>query len=284
MLREERDEKMNTENNPGVSDSCTLWRKRAPQSQNNCENDCLKLSYEPQNIFSAPPAPEPYVRKFSVLQRLYKLVVSPSEAMKDIGLAPDYGGPIFLVILRTIMGIVAISVVFEKFQLVGDSETVSQVWGFVSEVITIAAVIAVFIFIIYWVVKSVLVEYTCDDGSKWSFATAASVTGYAYIADVIIGIVAFILAFELMPSVTINVTSVDAARQSVANFRSQYFETSLAIGIPSGLLGIIWKSYLGGLGTKTGTREQCTLSKAFAIFFFLALLGWLISYLLTGTI
>jgi hypothetical protein len=278
------DEKMNTKNNRGVHDSISSWRKRAQESQNNCKINSLKLSYNSPSMPPAAPAPETYMRKYSVFQRLYKLFVSPSEAMKDIGLFPDYGGPVFLVILKTILGVTVISVAFEKFQLVGDSQTVSQVWGFVSAVLAIAAVISIFIYVAYWLVKSLLVKYMCDGGSEWSFGTAASVTGYAYIADVVIGIVAFIIIYELIPSVTINVSNLDAARQSVANFRSQYLGTALAVGIPTGLIGIIWKSYLGGLGTKSGTRERCKLSRGFTAFFILALFGWLISYLLTGNV
>jgi hypothetical protein len=278
------DEKMNTENNRGVPESITSWRKRARESQNNCKINSPKSSYDSPSMPPAVPAPETYLREYSVFQRLYKLFLSPSDAMKDIGLAPDYGGPIFLVILKTVLGVTVISVAFEKFQLVGDSQLVSQVWGFVSLVLTIAAVISIFIYVAYWVVKSFLVKYMCDGGSNWSFATAASVTGYAYIADVVIGIVAFIIIYPLIPTLTINVSNLDAARQAVANFRSQYLGTALAVGIPTGLVGIIWKSYLGGLGTKSGTKERCKLSWGFTAFFILALLGWLISYLLTGNV
>lgn len=52
--------------------------------------------------------------EYSIFQHFYKLVVSPSEAMKDIGLSPDYGGPVLLVILNTILGVAAVLLVLQK--------------------------------------------------------------------------------------------------------------------------------------------------------------------------
>lgn len=93
-----------------------------------------------------------------------------------------------------------------------------------------------------------------------------------------------IVSYELLPSLTLNVSNLDAARQQIADFRSQALGIELAVSIPIGLVGMIWKSYLGGLGTKFGTLEHCTLVQGFAVFFILALLGWLISFLVTGTV
>lgn len=118
-----------------------------------------------------------YERKYSVFQRLYKIIISPSEAMKDIALAPDYGGPLFVVILRMVVAVVAISILFQKFQLVGDSQIVSEVWGIISLILSIAVIISIFLYVAFWLLKSLLVKYLCNSWTDWSFGAAASVTG-----------------------------------------------------------------------------------------------------------
>jgi hypothetical protein len=278
-------EKMNEEGNFKGSNRNPSGYK-TDRFRGNCEKNPSRFSGSSQDRLpeTETPTPQVYVRKYSVLQRLYKLIVSPSEAMKDIGLAPDYSGPMLLVILETIFGSVALALVFQKIQLIGDSQTVSRVWGLVSTVVAIAVVLSIFLFIAFWLVKSLLVKYLCDGGSGWSFGTAASVTGYAYLPDVIFGIISLIVVYPLLPSLTLNVSDLTAASQALADFRAQALGIELALSIPIGLIGIIWKSYLGGLGAKFGTQEQCKLMWAFVAFFVLALLGWLISFLLRGTV
>lgn len=234
---------------------------------------------------SAQPAPEEtYERQYSVFQRFYKLVVSPSEAMKDIGLWPDYGGPLVLVILQIILAGVAISLAYQKIQWTGDSQIIFQAQSIVSEFITIAVLIIVVLFFAFWLVKSLLVKVSCDGGSGWSFGTAASVTGYAYLADIIFEVIGLLVVYPLMPSMTLNVSDFDATRQALANFQAQVLWIRLVIAIPIGFIGLLWKSYLGGLGTKFGTHEQCSVGRGFVVFLVLALIGWLISFLFRGTI
>lgn len=131
--------------------------------------------------------------------------------------------------------------------------------------------------------KSLLVKFLCDRGSGWSFATAASVTGYAYVADIIFGLVILTLIYPLLPSLTLNLSEVDAM-QALASFRAQALQIQLTFTIPVGFIGILWKSYLGGLGTKFGTREHCSLRWGIVVFIALSLFGWLISFLLKGTV
>jgi len=224
-------------------------------------------------------------RKFySVFERFYKLVVSPSEAMEDIGRWPDYTGPVVLVVLLAILASVDVSLAYQKIQWAGDPQLISQAQGLVSAVVTIAVLISVVVVFAFWLVKSLLVKASCDSGSGWSFGTAASVTGYAYIADVIFGVVGALVVFPLLPSVTINVSDMDATRQALANFQGQVLWIRLTISIPLGIIALLWKSYLGGLGTKYGTDEHSSLGLGFAVFLGLTLLGWLISFLIRGTI
>jgi hypothetical protein len=204
--------------------------------------------------------------------------------MKDIGLCPDYGGPLVFVILEIILAGVAISLAYQKIQWTGDSQIISQVQSMVSVIMGLAVVISMVLFFVFWLVKSWLVKASCDSGSGWSFETAASVTGYAYVADIIFTVISLLVVYPLLPSVTLNVSDLNAARQALADFQAQALWIELVVSIPISSIALLWKSYLGGLGTKFGTHEQCSVPKSFVVFLVLALLGWLISFLIRGTI
>ena len=219
-----------------------------------------------------------------MLQRVYKLIVSPSEAMEDIGKAPDYGGPMVLVILRMIIGAIAIALAFQKIQWIGDSGIISQASGILSGVIALAVVISVFLLIAFWLGKSFIVKHACDNGSSWTFQTAASVTGYAYIADFIFGIIGLTVLYALIPPITFNVSNMEATRQALADYQAQVLSIRLLFSIPVSFIALLWKSYLGALGTKSGTSKKASVSLGFLVFFILGLLGWLISFLTTNTI
>jgi hypothetical protein len=204
--------------------------------------------------------------------------------MEDIGISPDYGGPLVLVILQVILASVSVALAYQKIQWTGDPGIISQAQGILSTVITIAVLISVLIVAAFWLVKSLLVKYLCDSGSAWSFSTAASVTGYAYVPDVIFAVTGLPVVYWLIPSVTLNVSDLAATRQAIANFQAQVLWITLIISIPLSLIALLWKSYQGGLGTNFGTDQKCSVQRGFVVFLVLALLGWLISYLVRGTI
>jgi DNA-directed RNA polymerase subunit RPC12/RpoP len=221
---------------------------------------------------------------YSVFERLYKLVVSPSDSMEDIGRWPEYNGPIVIVAFLAILESVGVALAYQKIQWIGDPNLISEGQNFLTSVVTIAVLISVVIVIAFWLVKSLLVKALCDNGSEWSFGTAASVTGYAYIADVIFGIIGVLVVYPLTPSLTINVSDMTATQAAIANYQAQILWIRLAVSVPIGFVGLVWKSYLGGLGTKYGTDESSSLSQGFAVFIGLTLLGWLISFILTRNI
>jgi hypothetical protein len=232
-----------------------------------------------------PPAPEqPYEREYSVPQRLYRLIVSPNKAMQDIGLAPEYTGPILLIVFRTILLAVTIALGYSKIQWVGDPNLISQVSGFLSGVITLAIVIAVGLLVAYWLGKALIVKYTCDSGSAWTFTTAASVTGYAYLPELILGIISIAVVYPMIPQITFNVSDLAATRAALADYRAQLLWIQIVFSVPISIIYLIWKSYLGGLGTKFGTQKKASLALGFTVFLILGLLGWGISFLLTGRI
>jgi len=201
--------------------------------------------------------------------------------MKDVALAPDYLGPITIVALEVIFLVAYIGLVLSKFSFTGASAAdVSAVWGtVVSIAVGVLIVAGSIMYTVFWLVKSLLARTLLNSGSEWKFKTAASVTGYAYLADLIVLVVITIVVPLLMPTVTIDTTLSHS--ELAAKLQSQIGWISI-ISIPLELLSLIWKSYLGGLGSHYGTDGKCSVSKGFAVFLVLALIGWAISFLIRG--
>ena len=65
------------------------------------------------------------------------------------------------------------------------------------------------------------------------------------------------------------------------NYRAQINTLNLTFSLPVSLLGLIWKSYLGGLGTDFGTNGKCSVSTGFVVFFALGLIGLLVSFVIS---
>lgn len=248
-----------------------------------CRNCGATLIESPPSIPTAPPppppeaeAPPPYERKFSTLQRYYKLLTAPSEAMKDIGLAPDYAGYFGILALEFVVIIIGLVMAMQKIQFVGTYA--ERLTSDISGILALAVIIALVLVIIRWLVKSLIVRFAGDSGSDWSFSTAASVTGYAYIADVIIMIIGVAVSWFLIPTFRVDTTDLTVAIQQMNDYRAQINMLKLSFTLPFNLLGVVWKSYLGGLGTHFGTEEKCSKLTGFIIFLVLSLIGLLISF------
>lgn len=232
----------------------------------------------PETPSSSPEQPpeELYERKYSVTQRFYKLLTAPSKAMRDIALAPDYEGVLVVIVLNLVLMSVVAGILLQKIQFSGPhAETASQLFSTI-------LVAASFILVIYipakWAIKSLLVKHACDNGSGWEFKTAASITGYAYITDIIMGILEIFILWFLLPTLHFD-TGADweALRQIVNDYEAQITWLRLLYTLPVSIFGLLWKSYLGGLGTHFGTKEKCSLRMGIAVFTGLSLIGFLIS-------
>ena len=88
----------------------------------------------------------------------------------------------------------------------------------------------------------------------------------------------------MIPAIILNVSDLDAARTTLANYQAQLLWIQIIFSVPVGIITAIWKSYLGGLGTKFGTKKKASLALGFTVFLILSLLGWGISFLLSGRI
>jgi len=279
---------MNRENN-SLCPKCGASVSKEDKFCKNCGEGLRRPSEAVQPLAAPSPKPlpetapvqPPYERKFSVVQRFYKLLISPSEAMQDIALAPDYGGVIILVVLRFIVAAVAVWTVIQKLQLVGPPDRLSIIWGFLIGILSVAMIFAGILIFVFWLIKSLLVRFFCDSGSDWSFGTAAAVTGYAYIADLVFSILGILVLF-LLPQLTVDLSNLDVARQAIANYKAQLSWDKVLFTLPLSLVALLWKSYLGSLGTRFGTKEKCSLGTAFVVFFVLGLIGFLISSLSGG--
>ena len=231
----------------------------------------------------APPSPpevlpeEPYERSFSLAQRFYKLLTSPSEAMRDIAFAPDYYGVLVVIAFEVVYLSAAVVMVFQKIRFSGPYATTLS--GMLSGLLVAAIFVAAIILLVKWLGKSLIVKYFCDSGSGWDFKTAASITGYAYIADIVMGLIGMCVGWFLLPTLHFETADLEAMRQTLNDYEAKLSWLRLLYALPFSLFGLLWKSYLGGLGTRFGTKENCSLSMGIAVFFVLSLIGLMISFI-----
>ncbi len=245
---------------------------------------CGAKILEVSKTVSEPPISPPerlpeelYERKFSLAQRFYKLLTAPSEAMNDIALAPDYEGVLIILVLDFVFLAVGVAMVLQKFHFSGPhAQTIS---GMVSGLLAAAIFISLILLVVKWVIKSLIVRYACDSGSGWDFKTAASITGYAYIADLIMSIPGLCLVWFLVPTFHLDTAELEAIRQAVNDYQAQLNWLKLLYTLPVSLFGLLWKSYLGGLGAHVGTKKKCSFGMGIAVFFVLSLIGFLITFI-----
>lgn len=211
-----------------------------------------------------------------MIQRYTKLLTSPREAMTDIGLAPDYGGVIVLFVFWTIFGIIGVWVMLSKMQFTGTyGEFVTS--GVVAGA-TIGLVLFPVITIVRWLVKSYLIRHACES-ENWDFETAASVTGYAYLPNVIFSFVWFFILYTLVPSVVVNTTNLEAALLQLQMYDAQISWLTVGVSLVGTVLVLLWKSYLGGLGAHAGTRERCDENNGIIMFIVIGFIGIVIDFL-----
>jgi hypothetical protein len=98
--------------------------------------------------------------------------------------------------------------------------------------------------------------------------------------DLIFGILGLIVGWFLLPTLYLDTPNLEAAKQSLNGYEAQLTWLRLLYTLPLSLFGLVWKSYLGGLGAHFGTKTKCTLRSGFLVFFGLGLLGLLISFVL----
>ena len=242
-----------------------------------CGHRLIRPPLQDSKPVHAHHLPPRYQRKYSVPTRFVKLLTSPREAMEDIALAPDYTGAIVIAILEIIMTIAAVILTLQKIEFTG--AYASQVLAAMNSILGVTIVITPIIFGVRWLVKSWLVRVMCDEGS-WDFTSAAAVTGYAYLGSTIFTIFSLVIGWILLPTITINTTNLELALIQLEQYTAEMTAYQFSITLPIALIGMLWKSYLGGLGTNTGTRRRCSVEKGTAVFVLLGLIGLLINFFL----
>jgi hypothetical protein len=248
-----------------------------------CKNCGFPLAeFTAQTVTQAQKNELPYVRKFSMVQRISKLFIKPSEAMQDIAAAPDYGGVLAVLIVQCIATMLSFVVVLQKLQFVGTyaDEVSSLVFALVGGILLVATPITL---VIKWAIKSLLVRYSCDSQSGWSFKTAASVTGYAYVADVVVSIIGIVVLWYFVPTLVVDVSNQEAAQQAMTDWQTKISWLKAFYTLPATVLGLLWKSYLGGLGSHFGTQRRCSVVKGTVVFILLGLIVALIGLAVPGS-
>lgn len=195
--------------------------------------------------------------------------------MRDIALAPDYGGVIVVLVAQVVLAIIMVAYTLSKLTVTGPSAAVA--YSFVSSIIVFAFALSFILLPVKWLVKSVIVQKACDAGSQWTFKSAASVTGYAYMPNLILSLITSPILIASVPTLNVDFSNLEAARQLLESFQSQVATIELTYVLPLQFLALLWKSYLGALGTSYGTKEMCKVSGAFLVFFLLGLITVAIS-------
>ena len=219
-----------------------------------------------------------YTRKYGLIQRLYQPFLRPSTVMKDIALSPDYRGIGIIVALQFIWTLFSVISMISKIHFTGPhAQPLALAFTF-GMVISIGFLV---LFLpIRWLIKSAIVWKACRKGSKWGFKKAASVTGYAYVVELIgvilSGIIGIITLYQ-MPTIQIDTSDLQAALPEISQVQEQIQSTKL-YGLPISFAVLLWKSYLGGVGTHFGTQGKCTKLEGTVIFLLLGLITFLLGY------
>lgn len=225
----------------------------------------------------APPLPL-YERKYGTISRLLRVLFKPSDAMRDIALEPDYSGVIIIFVLQIVLAAITYSIALSKVEVTGPHA--GLVLSVVSAVIGAAVAISFIILPVKWLIKSAIVWKAADAGSGWEFKSAASVTGYAYIANLIVSLATLPILPFVFPTIRVDTTSPDVARAAIDNYTAQ-LATMQLYSLITLFVALLWKSYLGGVGTHYGTKEMCKVSGAFIVFFLLGLITFALSLIRT---
>ena len=216
---------------------------------------------------------------FGFFGRLHRFVTSPSEAMRDVALAPDYGGVFAILLAEVVLAGVTLALVLQKIQFVGSYA--GQVSALLFSVLALGVILSLVPLIVRWLMKSFLVRFLCGARSGWSFRTAAVITGYAYFADVVVALIGLLVGWFLIPSVVIDTSNLNAAEQSLAQYFANNTWLAFFFTLPVALAGLLWKSYLGGLGAYHGTGRRCTIGRGFVVFLALGFVGIFIGLLIS---
>lgn len=230
----------------------------------------------PHELADGPDAAQPYQRRLSVVERILRLLVAPQDAMQDISLSPDYGGVVLILAAIAIVSAATTLTSYGKIQFVG-TNAADYTSSLGSTVAVSVALVPVFL-VIRWLAKSLLVRYSCNNGSNWKFAAAASVTGYAYLVGVVVGLIGLLVVSYFVPSVVIDTTDLDAAVAQAESYSAQVAAIQLLYMLPLSLIELIWKSYLGGLGAHIGTKKMCSFGQGIAVFLVLGAIGLALTF------
>ncbi|TFG95394.1 hypothetical protein E4H12_13360 [Candidatus Thorarchaeota archaeon] len=267
--------------------TCPQCGQLVPSGNSYCGKCGASMSRSPRSSGIEPTSSSPsirrprpqyphYDRKLSLLGRITKLLTSPEEAMEDISLAPDYGGVIVLFIAWTIISIISFNIALQKIQFVGpygDDVNRMVAAGAAGVVMLIPVVL-----IIRWLIKSYLIRHACDSKS-WNFETAASVTGYAYLPNIIFSIIGLFTVWLLIPSVVIDTVDIDLALAQMDIFTAQTMWITVGLSTLFSLLALFWKSHIGSYGAYFGTHKNCEKGSAFGSFLMIGFLGFIIDFI-----
>jgi len=101
------------------------------------------------------------------------------------------------------------------------------------------------LFIAVWLIIPVIVKFACDRGGGWDLKSAASITGYTFLVDTILGFISAVVFGFFIPTIPVDVANPELTRQTIANLTSQLNWFRLC-WLPVSLLGIFGSLILEG--------------------------------------
>ena len=209
-------------------------------------------------------------RRYGPLRRLYGLLRKPSETMEDIAASPDCIGPILIMAFYVATFSSYAYCVHRKFYITGPYAQILK--NELAITLALSVILAALLFPIRWILKSLVVWKACDKGSSWDFRRALSITGYAYIADLVTSLATALMIATLAPTFHIDTSDLTEALRLLKEEYSAEIRVLERYGLAFRFGASVWKSYLGALGVYHGTEGRCPKPLGFAVFLALSLI------------
>ncbi|TFG04903.1 hypothetical protein EU538_11895 [Candidatus Thorarchaeota archaeon] len=202
--------------------------------------------------------------------------------MDDISSSPDYTGALLVMVLNAIFGIVAVSVLLQKMQFIGPNA--GAVRAVEASILSQLLLVTPIVLIGRWLLKSFVVYWICGGAHPWDFKTAAAITGYSYVPTIVLALLSTTVSWFVMPTIIIDTTDMQLAVVRLEYELSQISPYLTILSVVFSLVGVTWKSYLGGIGVYEGTGGRGSELVGFAVFFVLGFIGFFIDFMLNSPI
>jgi hypothetical protein len=64
-------------------------------------------------------------------------------------------------------------------------------------------------------------KFACNEGGGWDLKTAASITGYTCLVDILLSIITTVVSWPFIPSMVIDIKNLGLTQQTIATLKTQ---------------------------------------------------------------